>query len=283
MVNIAEGSRALATIAMASPSPKADQRIPIFDTHIHYSRAAWQSYGPARILEVLDAAGVPRALVSSTPDDGTLRLHAAARDRVVPLLRPYRSRADMADWFRNQDILDYVVARLDSGRYRGIGEFHLFEDGDAGTPQITRLARLAAARGLVLHVHAGAGPIRALFAMEPGLQILWAHAGMGAPPEAIGGLLAGYPGLTTELSFRAADIAPEGRLDPAWRGLFVRHADRFMIGTDTYVTARWDMYRDLVDEHRRWLAQLPADVAKAIAYGNAVREFGAGNRAAFED
>jgi hypothetical protein len=54
-----------------------------------------------------------------------------------------------------------------------------------------------------------------------------------------------------------------------------------MIGTDTYVTPRWGTYAAIVDEHRRWLAQLPRDVAEAIAYRNAVRLFGAGDARAF--
>ena len=260
----------------------AEQRLPIFDTHAHYSRDAWAPYPAARILEILSAAGVPRALVSSTPDDGTLTLYRAAPGRVVPILRPYRSRADMGDWFARDAVMDYVIERLDRGLHKGIGEFHLWSATEAGTPQMRKLAALAVSRGLILHVHAGAAPIRALFEIEPNLKILWAHAGMGAPPEVVGELLDRYANLRTELSFRAGDVAPGGRLDPAWRALLLRHNDRFMIGTDTYVTARWDAYRGLVEEHRAWLAQLPPAAARAIAYGNAVREFGAGDAQAWK-
>jgi hypothetical protein len=99
---------------------------------------------------------------------------------------------------------------------------------------------------------------------------------MSTPPEVVGELLDRHARLWAEVSFRGADIAPGGRLDEAWRALFLRHPDRFMIGTDTYVTGRWDTYGALVEEHRRWLAQLPGEVARAIAYGNAVARFGAG-------
>ena len=74
------------------------QELPIFDAHIHYSRPDWQVFTPERVLAILDRAGVQRALVSSTPDDGTLMLYEAAPQRVVPFLRPYRSRDDMASW-----------------------------------------------------------------------------------------------------------------------------------------------------------------------------------------
>ena len=272
---------ALAISAWSAPGGAAE-RLPIFDTHVHYSRDAWAPYPAARILEILSEAGVPRALVSSTPDDGTLTLYRAAPGRVVPILRPYRSRADMGDWFASDAVMDYVAERLDRGLHRGVGEFHLWNASEAKTPQMRKLAALAVARGLFLHIHAGHSPIRALFEVEPNLKIIWAHAGMGAPPEVVGELLDRYANLRTELSFRAGDVAPEGRLDPAWRTLLLRHSDRFMIGTDTYVTPRWDVYRGLVEQHRDWLAQLPPAVARAIAYGNAVRDFGAGDAQAWK-
>ncbi len=54
----------------------------------------------------------------------------------------------------------------------------------------------------------------------------------------------------------------------------MHHPGRFVIGTDTYVNERWAAYGYLIDEHRRWLALLPGDVARAIAYGNARTLFG---------
>src|SRR5260221_12248721 len=49
------------------------QELPIFDTHIHYSRSDWDRLTPGRVLELLDQAGEQRALVSCTPDDGPLQ------------------------------------------------------------------------------------------------------------------------------------------------------------------------------------------------------------------
>jgi len=267
---------ALATMAFREAGVAAEGRLPVFDTHVHYSQEAWRSFSPGAILDKLTAAGVARALVSSTPDDGTLKLYRADRERFVPILRPYRDQGDMDRWFRDRGVIDYVAGRLGRGVYRGIGEFHLLYESEARTPEIRRLAEMAVARDVVLHIHSGALPVRALFAIEAKLKILWAHAGMAAPPGMIRQLLERYPLLSTELSFRADDIAPDGRLDPAWRKLFLDHPGRFMVGTDTYINGRWEIYRELVEEHRRWLAQLPRKVAKAIAHGNAVKLFGAG-------
>ncbi|MCH7916168.1 MAG: amidohydrolase, partial [Deltaproteobacteria bacterium] len=46
------------------------QELSIFDAHIHYSRPDWEVLSPKQALAILDRAGVRRALVSSTPDDG---------------------------------------------------------------------------------------------------------------------------------------------------------------------------------------------------------------------
>jgi len=72
---------ALATI-LGAAVPAAAQ-FPIFDAHIHYSRPDWDTYTPERALSILAAAGVRRAIVSSTPDDGTLKLHEKAPKTVV--------------------------------------------------------------------------------------------------------------------------------------------------------------------------------------------------------
>ncbi len=266
---------ALALVLWAGPGPAAE-RLPIFDTHVHYSRGVWEAFPPAAILDKLDQAGVPRALVSSTPDAGTLALHQAAPARVAPFLRPYRKPGDMANWFRDPKVVTYLNERLELNRHQGIGEFHLMDLAEAGTPEMRAVIGQAMARGLFLHVHSSAGQIAALFEIEPGLRIVWAHAGMGAPPEVIGALLDRYDTLWTELSFRAEDVAQGEDIEPDWRALLLRHADRFMIGTDTYTISRWEAYWALVEQQRTWVSQLPPEAARAIAYGNAVRLFGPG-------
>ncbi|MBV7332813.1 amidohydrolase [Chloroflexi bacterium TSY] len=88
-----------------------------------------------------------------------------------------------------------------------------------------------------------------------------------------------YGNLWTDISIREFQIAPEGVLDPAWRDLFLRHPERIMIGSDTWVPPRWGQYEQIISHHRTWLEQLPPEVAKQIAYGNAVGLFGAGPHA----
>jgi predicted TIM-barrel fold metal-dependent hydrolase len=81
-----------------------------------------------------------------------------------------------------------------------------------------------------------------------------------------------FPTLWVELALRT-DVASGGTLDPEWRALFLRHPDRFMVGTDTWVTSRWDTLVDGMRAVQAWLAQLPRGVAEQIAYRNAERLF----------
>jgi hypothetical protein len=106
------------------------------------------------------------------------------------------------------------------------------------------------------------------------VKILWAHAGMSSGAEAVGKLLDSFPTLFVELALRS-DVASGGHLDPAWRALFLRHPDRFMVGTDTWVTSRWADLPESISAVRGWLNQLPREVAEKIAFKNAERLFGA--------
>ena len=189
-------------------------------------------------------------------------------------MRPYLSSSDVADWFKRKEVLTYIEARLDRAPYRAIGEFHLHSADQAQTPELHRIAELAADRGIHLHVHSGAEPVEALLKLRPGLKILWAHAGMSEPSNIVAAVLDRHELVSAELSFRAGDIAAGGTIEPAWRALLIRHANRFLIGSDTYITSRWDEYPALIAEHRAWLASLPIATAEAIAWRNAARLFG---------
>ena len=248
-------------------SAQGVEQLPLFDTHIHYNRDVWEEYPPAKALQILKDAGVEHALVSSTPDDGTLKLYEADPQRIVAFLRPYRAQADLGNWFNDPDVLLYLEQRLKRNAYRGIGEFHLFA-GQAGTPVIKRIVTLAANKGLILHAHSDEVTLEELFKLNPKLKILWAHAGLTSTPETVGKLLERYPALWVELSSRS-DIAPSGMLDVRWRELFLLYPTRFMTGTDTWNASRWSDLPLIAQATRQWLGELPREIAENIAYRNA--------------
>jgi hypothetical protein len=240
----------------------------LFDAHIHYSEPAWDVYPPAAAIELLRRSGVRRALVSSTPDEGTFRLYDLAPDLVVPMLRPYRGDADVSGWARDPSVVPYVESRYKRGVHRGIGEMHL-QQGQSDLPAVRAIVQLAVRERIWLQVHADDGTIDELMRGPAArTRVLWAHAGQSATPASVGALLARYPSLWVELAGRF-DVAPNGELDASWRELFLRYPDRFLVGTDTWINPQWDRLPELEAGIRRWLAQLPADVAARIAYGNA--------------
>ncbi len=263
---------AAALIAPAGAPRAQTPDLPIFDTHIHYSAPDWAEYPEERILGILAAAGVKRALVSSTPDDGTIKLYQRDPKRIVPILRPYRTREDIGHWWQDPSVIPYLESRLALKVHKGIGEFHLF-GGQTGTPVIKRLIEIVLRENIFLHAHSDEVAIVELFTIEPRLKVIWAHAGMSSGPQAVGVLLDRYPNLSVDLAIRNGDVAPGGVLDPGWRAVFLRHPDRFLAGTDTWVTSRWDALPGSVTEVRTYLKQLPPEVAEKIAYKNAERLF----------
>jgi len=254
---------AAAALALAPLAASAEQ--PIFDAHLHYSSDAWQMLSPADAVAILRKAGVKGALVSSSGDDGQQRMKQLAPDLVITELRPYRSRGEIGGWMRDESVPGYLESRLKQYQYSGIGEFHLY-GADADLPVPRRMVELARERGLFLHAHSDADAVERLFRQWPQARILWAHAGF-APPEEVAAMLAKHPQLWCDLAFRT-DYATGGRVDPAWRKVFLAYPDRFLLGTDTFTPERWYFVEENARWSREWLADLPAEVAARIAWNN---------------
>ena len=275
----------------------ADYSGPLFDAHLHYNdEACVHAPAPSArcphplpdVLQRMRESGVRGVLANSRPNDGTRAL-AAAREQaaaagvtVVPFVRLYRNRADYNNWFRDGTIVDLVQAELakgtPAGPYRGLGEFHLYDSANARGPVAQQLMALAEEKGLVVLAHVDEAAIDLLMQATPSrgqkLRLIWAHTGIGGtPPAQVEALLQRYPGLMGELSYRPGLTCEGGQLCPAWRELMLRHPDRFLAGSDTWVNARWQSYGQLMQDYRVWLGGLPPDVARRIAWDNAARLF----------
>ncbi len=256
-------------------SAGAAEPLPIFDAHLHYNVEATADYPIADVLERFRASGVTTILATSRPNDGTRALAAAeagASPRVVPFIRPYRDHADRQTWFNDPAIYTLVESELkrDIG-WRGIGEFHVF-GRDADTPWVKRIVALAVERGLWLHAHCDDAALEILVRHDARVKIVWAHTGFSTPPAKVAQYLAQHPNLVGELSYRY-DVTADGKLDPAWRALFLAFPDRFVLGSDTWINQRWASYGEIIAYYRSWLAQLPIEVAGKIAFGNGERLF----------
>jgi hypothetical protein len=261
--NLATLLWALSTVLAAAQ----DQR-PIVDAHIHYSHDTWDVVPPPEAIKVLRQAGLKKAFVSSSSDDGTQMLHKAAPDLIVPVLRPYRRRGEIGTWVRDPSIVPHVEARLKANTYAGIGEFHVF-GADADTPVMRRLVELAKERKIFLHAHSDADAVERIFRQDKDARVLWAHSGF-TDPDSVRAMLAKHKWLWADLAWRN-DYAPYGRLEPAWKQLILDFPDRFMVGTDTPSPERWYSVVEHAQFSRKWIAELPAEVADNVAYRNAER------------
>ncbi len=250
----------------------AETRLPVFDTHLHYSEDVQTMIPPGRALEMLDAAGISRAVVSGTPGPAVEVLYRLAPGRLVPFIRPYFTSAQRYTWFRDPELPDLLRAQLARIPYRGIGEFHV-AGTDAGSATVKAVIRLAQQHRLVLHAHTDLEGLELILAEAGDTDVIWAHAGFDEPIAILQRLLDQHPHLWLELSYREG-ITEADRLTPAWRQFFSDYPQRFLAGTDTYSPQRWAEITDLVADVRLWLAQLPADIAQHIAYRNAERLFG---------
>jgi len=188
---------------------------------------------------------------------------------VHPALSHARRRAN---WSNDPAINDLIESEHKRGYFRGVGEFHIYGNA-ADKPVVRKAVDFAVAHDLHVLAHCDEPALLVLLRNHPKAKIIWAHTGFATPPARVAELLEKHPALMGELSYRYG-IADGGKLSDAWRDLFARHSDRFLLGSDTWINERWFGYDTIMKEYRGWLAQLPPEQAKRIAHGNAERVFG---------
>jgi Amidohydrolase len=263
-----------ALVAGVTTPLAADDRLKIFDAHLHYNWEPKPYLSLDAVLALFKQHHVTGILATSRPNDGTHALLAAKAEgkapdvAIVPFIRPYRVRADVATWFGDPGIYELVTSEFKRGGYRGIGEFHIFGKA-ASSEWVKKTVDFAVANDLYLHAHADEEAIEILFGHNPKARIIWAHTGFSLAPDRVAALLARYPSLWGELSYRSGIVDGANKLTPEWRALFMKFPDRFLAGSDTWIDQRWASYGEIIASYRALLAQLPIEVARRIAHGNA--------------
>ena len=266
----------LAALAIGPLSTQAQQRIEIFDTHLHYNQEPKPFYSLDQVREVFRRNDIIGIVTTSRPNKGTHELVDAKWPelKVVPFIRPYRIRNDIQTWFNDPTIYELIKEEYARGYYRGIGEFHIYGKS-AQSEWVKKMVDFAVERNLYLHAHCDEEALLVLFKHNPKAKIIWAHTGFSVAPARVAELLDEHKdSLWGELSYRGGITGGDGKLTSDWRNLFARYSDRFLLGSDTWINERWFGYDTIFKEYRGWLAQLPADQAQRIANGNALRLFG---------
>jgi len=279
-------------MAASGVARAAEYTGPLLDAHLHYNTEAFNGQtGPHPLADVLarmQRSGVKGIVANSRPNDGTKALAEsplarAAGVTVVPFIRLYRNRADYDNWFRDETIYDMVLAEhargTAAGPFKGIGEFHLYDSANANGAVAKKLMAFAEDEGLAVLAHVDDVAIDLLMANTPSkgqkTRLIWAHTGIsGASVQRVDALLARYPLLMGELSYRPGLTCDGGKLCPEWRTLLLKYPGRFLIGSDTWVNQRWMYYEELMKGYRTWLGDLPPDVAHKIAWDNGAGLFG---------
>jgi hypothetical protein len=249
---------------------QVDNRIEIFDAHLHYNWEPQPLLSVDQVLKLFADNKVTGILATSRPNDGTHALmeSKASGLQIVPFIRPYRVRSDISSWFSDPTIFDLVTDEFKRGYYRGVGEFHLSGRAPA-SDGVKRAVNFAVQNDLYLHAHGDDEMVEMLVAHNAKAKIIWAHTGFALSTDRVAELMSKYPNLWGELSYRSGIVGGDGRLTEEWLRLFTRFPDRFLVGSDTWINERWSSYSAIMTQYRAWLSQLPDEIARKIAHGNA--------------
>ena len=243
--------------------------IPLFDSHSHYKSEDAAAYSPAEVVTILDREKIQRMLVIGEPAGLVQSLYQYAPERFVPFLGLYQNYKNKADWMFDLSLPGRLRQQLSAGHYQGIGEIHLFAP-QKRNPVFKQILKLADEFQLPILLHGDAEVVEQVYSWFPTMTVIWAHLGTRPEPELIDQMLKRYP----ETLFIDTSVRDERFLDndvfkPQWYSLFIRHADRLLVGIDTYRLQRWHDIGLVTRLIRQWLAQLPDDVARKIAHQNA--------------
>jgi predicted TIM-barrel fold metal-dependent hydrolase len=272
----------LALLTVVTPAG-AEYAGPIIDAHSHVPNgsavdayvAAMKRHNVVKVV-LLGVGGVQK-------DDGAWIAAAAAKypDLVVagqPVADPTSPGAAAR--------LDADLAR---SRARAAGEIHVRQvsrkiDRSPADPAFVKLLEVAGRHNVPVIIHqeldAGAtASLEAALKAVPSATIVLAHAG-SATPAVLDGLLARHRNLIVDLSGmhfqRTPALATEtGRLDPAWKALIDKRADRFLIGIDVWAARLFEpaMLDRLMTWTRRILGELTPEAAARVGHGNAAALF----------
>jgi hypothetical protein len=267
---------------------------PFADIHVHFNWDQKEVTSAEDVIDRLRAHNAVLVQVSSTPSRLALELADTAGPWILPYFSPYITERHKTIWAFDQKVVDEAEKGLAAGRYKGIGELHIYPGlGLRRENKVFEgLLKLADRYQVPFLVHTAAGSHR-FFApvcqRYPEVRFLWAHAGNRLQPAAVDQLLQQCPNLWAEVSARDpwrydSLTDSDNKLLPGWRELFIKYQDRFMTGTDpvwgtnednrwALADEAWQHYTKLIEWHRNWLSQLPPQVEEKIRLTNALRFF----------
>jgi predicted TIM-barrel fold metal-dependent hydrolase len=259
-----------------------------------------ESYGFAK------EAYAGRILLGGGGGSLNVTLQATAADTVTDdIMRAFRTRAEQ---IVAAGAVVFGEIALHHMSLRIGGPHHPYESTPADHPLLMLLADIAAEKNIPMDLHLDLAPedmklpdrpvfnptnppllkanmaaFERLLAHNRAARIVWAHAGsdpLGTrTPQIQRELLSRNPNLFMSLRLSGAApapffaLAPNKNLKPIWLALFRDYPDRFVIGTDFFhappAGSHIGVGEELLQNYRATLAQMPPELAIAIAHGNA--------------
>ncbi|MBC2666279.1 amidohydrolase family protein [Novosphingobium flavum] len=292
-----------ASCAVIPPaSPPAPVRY--IDAHSHILA----QMTPAEEVSLLRASGISAAVIMH-PDIAAIdAMRAGNAGFIVPAISLARL-PQMPGLHLGPDAAPAMARLADAGEACGFGEIPTrivprtepTDDLSLLGPDRVAIYAAADARGLVVSMHVDiADPkveasIARIARDYPRAKVVLAHSGWSAAPEVIARLMDAYPNVHGDLSVRLdpagglpmsvqpanslppgatnviSILQPDGTIQPAWRDLLLRHADRFLFAMDITDEQRPKFAQLLVATARKALGTLGPAAENAIAHGNAER------------
>lgn len=262
----------LLTCVLPSVSFSSDV-LPLFDSHSHYKTEDAVVFRPEDILAIMDRESITHMVIVGEPPERVQQLYKVAPLRIIPFLGLYDSYRDKANWMQNALLPQQLETLLKKGHYKGIGEIHLFKK-DRHNKNFLAILSLADKYNLPVLFHGDAEVVEQIFEEFPDLTVIWAHLGTMPHAALLARMLKRYPDkLYIDTSVRDKMIVSNGKLSAKWKAFFIAHADRVLVGIDTFYTPRWENLDKVTQRIRHWLSFLPEPVAKKLAYENARQLF----------
>ena len=288
----------LAAIGEKSPPAQAAEEIPFIDAHSQVAAGLDMN----EIIPLMDKAGVRRVILSARNDrspDEIADFAAANPGRITAAVRTKGNAFN-----RNTPGFDALLkAQLGRREFSAMAEVILWHARKGNkapemiisldSPQAQKALSLALQRAwpFIAHIEfAAAGWDRDSFMEKfeatarshPGHPFALIHMGQLDPGEA-GRLIQAHPNVyfltshsnpinKAESNQPWANLFSGERLAPEWKALFIKHRDRFVLAFDNVFAEHWGPF--FLEQAALWrgaLADLPAEVAHAVAHGNAER------------
>ena len=288
----------LAAIGEKSLPARAAEEIPFIDAHSQVAAGLDMN----EIIPLMDKAGVRRVILSARNDRSPEEIAEFAATHPGRITAAVRTKGNAFN--RNTPGFDALLkAQLGRREFSAMAEVILWHARKGNkapemiipldSPQAQKALSLALQRGwpFIAHIEfAAAGWYRDAFMEKfeatarshPGHPFALIHMGQLDPGEA-GRLIQAHPNVyfltshsnpinKAESNQPWTNLFSGERLAPDWKALFIKHRDRFVLAFDNVFAEHWGPF--FLEQAALWrgaLADLPAEVAHAVAHGNAER------------